>query len=92
MCGIFGVFGSSLSQQSIQLAKSKIKHRGPDDFHYISSHSNDYTIAAVRLAFQDIINGRQPISKSLSSNKVVAAFNGEIYNYREIKAAMEKEV
>tara|TARA_B100000073_G_scaffold82687_1_gene63259 strand:- start:6903 stop:8717 length:1815 start_codon:yes stop_codon:yes gene_type:complete len=85
MCGLFGVFGKTLDINALKEAHNSIKHRGPDDFHYVKDdNKNKYTLAAVRLAFQDIERGRQPIEKTIDKSKIIISFNGEIYNFREL--------
>tara|TARA_Y100000589_G_scaffold296743_1_gene304072 strand:+ start:1632 stop:3419 length:1788 start_codon:yes stop_codon:yes gene_type:complete len=92
MCGIFGAFGKKLFSMEIETAYSSIKHRGPDDFHYINDENKKkYSIAAVRLAFQDEKNGRQPIYKSINGSKIILSFNGEIYNFKSIINDLNKE-
>ncbi len=85
MCGIFGSFGTSLSVETLRKVREKIQHRGPDDFHEISFDNKFiFTCAAVRLAFQDEINGRQPFASNEDLDLVVS-LNGEIFNYKELK-------
>ena len=47
-------------------AYEKLKHRGPDDFYFIQDEK--YTSSVVRLAFQDIQHGRQPLSSGIDKN------------------------
>ena len=85
MCGLFGAFGKNLDINTLKEAHDSIKHRGPDDFHYVEDdNKNKFTLAAVRLAFQDIEKGRQPIEKKIENSKIIISFNGEIYNFREL--------
>lgn len=82
MCGILGIFGSTLS--NVELKKKliqssmRLRHRGPDWSGYIVE--NGTGIAHERLAIIDPESGTQPL-ESPNGNIVVAA-NGEIYNYR----------
>lgn len=83
MCGLFGSFGVTLSESSIEAGHSAIRNRGPDDF-YIQRNTDSehpYTAAAARLAFRDVANGRQPIRYK---DRYIASLNGEIYNYDEL--------
>lgn len=84
MCGIAGSVSNKINNnQKNQIMKMllKIKHRGPDDLH-ISSSSN-FCGGYVRLAINDFKKGNQPF---ISQNKeVIVYYNGEIYNYKEIK-------
>ena len=86
MCGILGLFGSSLSDSELRkklIDCSKLQlHRGPDWSGYFLDR--DVGIAHERLAIIDPESGAQPLV-SRDGNIVVAA-NGEIYNYRELYA------
>ncbi|QQG44079.1 MAG: asparagine synthase (glutamine-hydrolyzing) [Candidatus Roizmanbacteria bacterium] len=81
MCGIFGIIGNH-SKINIKEALNAIKHRGPDD-------EGEYSDENVKLGFRrlSIIDlspkGHQPMSNEDSTVWIV--FNGEIYNYQEIK-------
>ena len=91
MCGIFGALGLSLSRETLKNVHNKIQHRGPDDFHEISSFKKiKFTSAAVRLAFQDVENGKQPFV-SKSQDGIIVSLNGEIYNYRQLREIYEKD-
>ena len=61
-----------------------IRHRGPDDDGYLESPSA--SLAMRRLAIIDIELGKQPIANE--DGKVVVVYNGEIYNYRELRAQL----
>jgi len=86
MCGIAGSFNFSNNKILTNMLK-KIKHRGPDD---CQKYFNDnYMIGINRLAILDIKNGKQPM---FSNNKKISlVFNGEIFNYLEIKKELEKK-
>jgi len=84
MCGILGIFGSSLSEyelrQKLIECSLRLRHRGPDWSGYFVESGN--AIAHERLAIIDPESGAQPLF-SHDKNIVVAA-NGEIYNYKEL--------
>ena len=91
MCGIAGVLYSD-SDRSVDSAVLKdmgdaIAHRGPDGEGYF----RDRNVGLVhrRLSIIDLEGGRQPISNEDESIHVV--FNGEIYNYRELRAELESQ-
>jgi asparagine synthase (glutamine-hydrolysing) len=92
MCGIFGSFGISLSPTTIYSAFKIIRHRGPDDEHFISNYLSDtqYTCGAVRLAFQDIPGGRQPLWAG-ESKSLLVSMNGEIYNYNSLLHSLPQD-
>lgn len=88
MCGIAGYFQSGAvmaSSESQQLAKRMcdvITHRGPDDAGYYLE--GGVAIGMRRLSIIDIASGHQPISNEDGSVWIV--FNGEIYNFAELRA------
>ena len=86
MCGITGGIGPSAPQQLLLDAQLKsIEHRGPDDSGtYINKGIG---IGMCRLAIVEIAAGKQPASDA--SEKIYIVWNGEIYNYRELRAELE---
>ena len=86
MCGITGGVGPSAPQQLLLDSQLKsIEHRGPDDVGiYIN---NGIGIGMCRLAIVEIAAGKQPASDV--SEKIHIVWNGEIYNYRELRAELE---
>lgn len=91
MCGIAGVFNYKTNQPvSLDLLKAMsdvIIHRGPDDegFHL----KGPVGLAFRRLSIIDLNTGNQPIHNEDSTIWVV--FNGEIYNFIELRADLEKK-
>jgi asparagine synthase (glutamine-hydrolysing) len=87
MCGIVGGIGPSSPQKQLLDAQLKsIEHRGPDDSGtYIS---NGIGIGMCRLAIVEIEVGKQPATDL--SQKIHIVWNGEIYNYRELRAELEQ--
>jgi len=87
MCGIAGMFGpeGSMSPEQrrgvINQMCRVIEHRGPDDegFHI----DGGLAIGMRRLSIIDLVTGRQPISNEDGSVSIV--FNGEIYNFKELR-------
>lgn len=89
MCGIFGYsgyFDADLLAPALQL----IAHRGPDDLGvFVDSHAG-IGLGHVRLSIQDLSPlGRQPMASS--DGAVVLVFNGEIYNFRELRGELEDQ-
>ncbi len=83
MCGIAGIIKPK-ERDRIQNMTEAIFHRGPDDAGFFS---DDYVALGMRrLSIIDLAGGRQPIVSS--DGRWVIIFNGEIYNYREIKSAL----
>src|SRR4029079_13315420 len=62
-----------------------IKHRGPDDFGFM--RETGVALGMRRLSIIDLAGGHQPISGGDGSGTIV--FNGEIYNFLEIKPKLE---
>lgn len=83
MCGIVGLIHPNINNQSSIIEKmlSEIKHRGPDGsgvFEY-----SGVSIGQSRLAIIDLENGHQPMADE--SAKYWITYNGELYNYLELK-------
>jgi asparagine synthase (glutamine-hydrolysing) len=86
MCGIAGGIGPSAPNKLLldnQL--NSIHHRGPDDQ---GTYVNQgIALGMCRLAIVEIADGKQPASDARESIHLV--FNGEIYNYRELRQELE---
>lgn len=98
MCGIGGFLGLSADNNSAIMAKL-LGHRGPDGFGIYEDPKNGLGLIHTRLAILDLSNaGRQPMyyggdagEKNGRSDRYCLIFNGEIYNYRELRANLEKD-
>jgi len=91
MCGIVGFYSNKVFANDIIVQMGNtIAHRGPDDSGYWSNDFKKFNLCHRRLSILDLSqNGSQPmISKN---QRWVIAFNGEIYNYQEIKSILFKE-
>lgn len=88
MCGIIGIIGKeSANKKLLKEMNDRIAHRGPDDEGFF--HSTNIGLAMRRLAIIDIKRGTQPIT-SLDGRYTIV-FNGEIYNYKELRKELEKK-
>jgi len=89
MCGIVGIVrndGKPVDEELLARMNQAIYHRGPDeDGFYINGSAG---MAMRRLAIIDLKSGQQPIHNHDRSAWIV--FNGEIYNYLELRAKLEK--
>ncbi|HJY29482.1 MAG TPA: asparagine synthase (glutamine-hydrolyzing) [Pyrinomonadaceae bacterium] len=89
MCGIVGIVrndGKAIDEQLLSRMCEAIRHRGPDeDGFYINGSVG---LAMRRLAIIDLAGGQQPIHNRDRSSWIV--FNGEIYNYLELREKLEK--
>ncbi len=84
MCGIAGFYGFK-NEELIKKFSKQLKHRGPDGEGFYKH--DDVTLLIRRLAIIDVKGGDQPIYNEDKS--VVVVYNGEIYNYRELRAELE---
>src|SRR5436190_24281274 len=88
MCGIAGYYGrfeSGLLDDMTRL----IAHRGPDDHGKYVSTDGAVGLGHRRLSIIDLApTGHQPMFSS--DGKHVIVFNGEIYNYRELRRELEQ--
>jgi len=87
MCGITGGVGVSAPNKLLLDAQLKsIEHRGPDD---TGSYLNQgISLGMCRLAIVEIASGKQPASDA--TEKINIVWNGEIYNYRELRSELEQ--
>ena len=87
MCGITGGVGVSAPNKLLLDAQlTSIEHRGPDD---TGSYINQgISLGMCRLAIVEIASGKQPASDA--SDKINIVWNGEIYNYRELRSELEQ--
>jgi asparagine synthase (glutamine-hydrolysing) len=90
MCGFTGFFDNKDNDQSQSVLKNMLKaitHRGPDD-EGIWNEGNIY-LGHRRLSIVDLSSaGHQPMLSACG--QFVIAFNGEIYNFQEIRQELEK--
>src|SRR5712691_6438050 len=84
MCGITGYTGPRVPGQLERMIQALI-HRGPDDEGFYEDERTH--LGMRRLAIIDPKHGQQP--KRSTDGRYVLVFNGEIYNYRELKAELE---
>ena len=91
MCGIAGISISStreLSPSAVRASLAALAHRGPDDAGLFENQEQGISLAQARLSILDLSSlGHQPMH-SLDGD-VVLVFNGEIYNFRELRADLE---
>lgn len=89
MCGITGVLYADRHRRAdrsvLQAMGDAIAHRGPDGEGFFVA--NNVGLVHRRLAIIDLAGGNQPIANEDESVQVV--FNGEIYNYQELRSKLE---
>jgi asparagine synthase (glutamine-hydrolysing) len=89
MCGIVGIVrndGKPVDEELLARMNNAIRHRGPDDDGFYVNGS--VGLGMRRLAIIDLKGGAQPIHNQDRSSWIV--FNGEIYNYLELREKLEK--
>jgi asparagine synthase (glutamine-hydrolysing) len=90
MCGICGQYNfgklQAVARRDIEAMTKTIVHRGPDDEGYYVS--GPVGLGFRRLSIIDLGGGHQPMSDREES--VWVAFNGEIYNFRELRVELEQ--
>lgn len=88
MCGIVGfVSQEKKKKEIIKKMADRIKHRGPDgEGYYIDE---DVALGHRRLSIIDLSTGDQPIYNE--NEQMVIVFNGEIYNYIELRDELKKQ-
>jgi asparagine synthase (glutamine-hydrolysing) len=89
MCGICGIYNfgtlAPVDRVSLKHATDAMVHRGPDDegFHV----DGEVGLGNRRLSIIDLPGGHQPLSNE--DETVWITFNGEIYNYRDLRPELE---
>lgn len=84
MCGICGTVGIQ-EPGLIESMTEAIHHRGPDDFgHFVDG---DVALGHRRLSIIDLAGGHQPMSSP--DGRLTIVFNGEIYNFAELRESLE---
>src|SRR3989338_4838150 len=83
MCGIVGFTSSRNSELLHEMIQSMV-HRGPDDEGRYES--DEVSFGFRRLSIVDLSSGNQPLFNETHS--VCVVFNGEIYNFKEIKESL----
>ena len=81
------IFRKKNKREIVEKMKEKLVHRGPDAQ---GSFVNDsVALGFRRLSIIDLEGGLQPMKSS--SQNLTVVFNGEIYNYQELREQMERE-
>jgi asparagine synthase (glutamine-hydrolysing) len=94
MCGILGFFSQSETdycKSDITSVLNTMKYRGPDgsDFQKIEVGNGLLYLSHLRLAIIDLTDGgKQPMESS--DGRFTIIFNGEIYNYKELREELKK--
>lgn len=93
MCGICGYIGpKEISEETFRKMNQTMLHRGPDDGGIWQSRNNEHNIGMAhrRLSILDLSQmGHQPMWSQ--DRRYVIVYNGEVYNYRELRTELETE-
>lgn len=92
MCGIAGLLGITQSLENLERLSRRmqiaLQHRGPDDQGIYISSNCQVALVHTRLSILDLSSaGHQPMSTA--DQRYWITFNGEIYNFRQLRAEME---
>ena len=92
MCGITGVYNYAIAErvteERLHRMTDAIRHRGPDDVGYYLEPQARLGFGHLRLSIIDLsAAGHQPMSNSDGSQQII--FNGEIYNYLELRTSLQ---
>jgi len=88
MCGICGVIGFKHTDQAEAITRrmmEAIRHRGPDEDGLLVAPSA--ALGMRRLSIIDLPGGHQPVFNE--AGNVAVVYNGEIYNFRQLRATLE---
>lgn len=86
MCGIAGYFGYPTDKPLLERMSDAQAHRGPDGYGYFTE--NNMGLGHRRLAIIDREHGQEPLFSP--DKNLVISYNGEIYNYKELRSELEK--
>lgn len=90
MCGIVGYAGEPIDAAVLDRMSATIEHRGPDDAGAWRSADGGVGFSFRRLAIIDLSPaGHQPMTDA--TGEVHIAFNGEIYNYRDLREELARD-
>lgn len=87
MCGIAGFVGKEENMEKVlKKMTDRIRHRGPDAEGFFVN--DNVALGQRRLSIIDIEGGKQPMFSK--DGNIVVVFNGEIYNYLELKEELQE--
>ncbi|OFV93295.1 MAG: asparagine synthase (glutamine-hydrolyzing) [Acidobacteria bacterium RIFCSPLOWO2_02_FULL_64_15] len=92
MCGISGVAtfrDEGIPKDAIRRLTDALRHRGPDDEGFFEERRGRAALGHRRLSIIDLASGHQPVYNE--DRSVAIVFNGEIYNYLELRTGLEKK-
>lgn len=91
MCGIAGILNLTAdrppTEAELDAMIRQLQHRGPDGYGFF--HDTQAGLAHARLSIIDLAGGKQPIHNE--DRSIWVSFNGEIFNYIELRATLEQQ-
>lgn len=93
MCGICGIVGLESAEEAgraVRRMTAALFHRGPDEDGFLFSPpaAPNVSLGMRRLSIIDLPGGHQPVFNE--TNDVAVFYNGEIYNFRDLRAELER--
>ena len=85
MCGIAGIVSGAPERDTLDAMLASLDHRGPDDRGAFTG--DGVALGMTRLSIIDLVTGQQPMSSDDGAARIV--FNGEIYNFRAVRAELQ---
>ncbi len=85
MCGICG-FAGDKNEGLLRAMTASLEHRGPDEAGFFTAEEH-VSLGMRRLKIIDLATGSQPISNE--DGTVTVVFNGEVYNFKELRKELE---
>ncbi|NND83288.1 MAG: asparagine synthase (glutamine-hydrolyzing) [Gammaproteobacteria bacterium] len=94
MCGVAGIISTDVAadqlRHRVRAMQDRLQHRGPDDQGLLEIGEAGVCLAHTRLSIIDLsAAGHQPMQDASGRYSIV--FNGEIYNYRELREQLSSE-
>lgn len=86
ICGVIGIESREASEPIVRRMMAAMRHRGPDEEGFLSAPP--VALGIERLSIIDLPGGSQPVWNEAQTLAVV--FNGEIYNFRELRGELEQ--
>ncbi len=90
MCGITGIYSKSPQADALSAMTQSLQHRGPDAIGYFINDRKTVAVGHTRLSIIDLSEqANQPMKTS--DGRYIIVFNGEIYNYQNIRSELLHE-
>ncbi|MBA3454731.1 MAG: asparagine synthase (glutamine-hydrolyzing) [Deltaproteobacteria bacterium] len=87
MCGIAAIAGSKDAERRVGRMINRLRHRGPDGEGIWTDNAGGVSLGQRRLSILDLsVQGRQPMTSA--NGRFVLTYNGEVYNYRELRSEL----